>query len=248
MLIASTSGAGYRTPAFTARGPVASRSAAGYRTPAFTAGMSIVRTRITGSHPRAITAHEVKIVLATGNKDKVRELQVLFGDVLIDVAPDGFDPEETGTTLFQNARIKAEALRADVPDDVIVMADDSGLFVHALGGRPGVYSSRYAGPNATYADNCNLLIKELGNEDDRGAAFGCCLVALAPGGQMLIANGVLPGEITREASGDDGFGYDPVFRPLGDERTLAQMTRDEKSAISHRGRAARSMARLLEIS
>ena len=248
MLIASRSGASYRTPAFTARGPVASRSAAGYRTPAFTAGMSIVRTRITGSHPRAITAREVKIVLATGNKDKVRELQVLFGDVLIDVAPDGFDPEETGTTLFQNARIKAEALRADVPDDVIVMADDSGLFVHALGGRPGVYSSRYAGPNATYADNCNLLIKELGNEDDRGAAFGCCLVALAPGGQMLIANGVLPGEITREASGDDGFGYDPVFRPLGDERTLAQMTRDEKSAISHRGRAARSMARLLEIS
>ena len=160
MLIASTSGAGYRTPAFTEREPGASRS---------------------GSRPfqRAFTAREVKIVLATGNKDKVRELQVLFGDVPIDVAPDGFDPEETGTTLFQNARIKAEALRADVPDDVIVMADDSGLFVHALGGRPGVYSSRYAGPNATYADNCNLLIKELGNEDDRGAAFGCCLVALA---------------------------------------------------------------------
>jgi len=227
---------------------IASTSGAGYRTPAFTACMPIVRTRITGSHPRAVTEREVKIVLATGNKDKVRELQVLFGDVPIDVAPDGFDPEETGTTLFQNARIKAEALRADVPDDVIVMADDSGLFVHALGGRPGVYSSRYAGPNATYADNCDLLIKELGNEDDRGAAFGCCLVALAPGGQMLSANGVLPGEITREANGDDGFGYDPVFRPLGDERTLAQMTRDEKSAISHRGRAARSMARLLEIS
>ena len=248
MLTASTSGAGYRTPAFTARGPVASRSGAVYRAPAFTEREPGASR--SGSRPfqRAFTAHEVKIVLATGNKDKVRELQVLFGDVPIDVAPDGFDPEETGTTLFQNARIKAEALRADVPDDVIVMADDSGLFVHALGGRPGVYSSRYAGPNATYADNCNLLIKELGNEDDRGAAFGCCLVALAPGGQMLIANGVLPGEITREASGDDGFGYDPVFRPLGDERTLAQMTRDEKSAISHRGRAARSMARLLEIS
>ena len=189
----------------------------------------------------------MKIVLATGNKDKVRELQVLFGDVPVDVAPEGFDPDETGTSLFQNARIKAEALRADVPDDVIVMADDSGLFVHALDGRPGVYSSRYAGPDATYADNCNLLIKELGDRDDRGAAFGCCLVALAPGGQMLIANGVLPGEITRVAEGDDGFGYDPVFRPLSDTRTLAQMTRDEKSAISHRGRAARSMAHLLGI-
>lgn len=189
----------------------------------------------------------MNIVLATGNKDKVRELQVLFGDVPVGVAPEGFDPEETGTTLFQNARIKAEALRADVPDDVIVMADDSGLFVHALDGRPGVYSSRYAGEHATYADNCNLLIEEMTGRDDRGAAFACCLVALAPGGQMLIANGVLPGEITHEAHGDDGFGYDPVFRPLGDTRTMAQMTRDEKSAISHRGRAARSMAHLLGI-
>ncbi len=189
----------------------------------------------------------MKIILATGNKDKVRELQVLFGDVPVGVAPEGFDPEETGTSLFQNARIKAEALRADVPDDVIVMADDSGLFVHALDGRPGVYSSRYAGPDATYADNCNLLIREMEGRDNRGAAFGCCLVALAPGGQMLIANGVLPGEITHEAQGDDGFGYDPVFRPLSDSRTLAQMTRDEKSAISHRGRAARSMAHLLGI-
>ncbi len=189
----------------------------------------------------------MKIVLATGNTDKVRELQALFGDVEVDIAPDGFDPDETGTSLFQNARIKAQALRADVPDAAIVMADDSGLFVHALGGRPGVYSARYAGPDATYADNCHKLIDELGDRDDRAAAFGCCLVALVPGGQMLIASGVLPGEITREASGDDGFGYDPVFRPLGDDRTLAQMSRDEKSAISHRGRAARSMANLLGI-
>ncbi len=189
----------------------------------------------------------MKIVLATGNTDKVRELQTLFGDVEVDIAPDGFDPDETGTSLFQNARIKAQALRADVPDDAIVMADDSGLFVHALGGRPGVYSARYAGPDATYADNCHKLIDELGDRDERTAVFGCCLVALVPGGQMLIASGVLPGEITREASGDDGFGYDPVFRPLGDDRTLAQMSRDEKSAISHRGRAARSMANLLGI-
>ena len=141
----------------------------------------------------------------------------------------------------------AEALRPDAPADAWVMADDSGLFVHALDGRPGVYSSRYAGPDATYADNCNLLIKELGDSHQRGAAFGCVLYCIAPDGAVLISAGVLPGEITREASGSDGFGYDPVFRPLSDDRTLAEMTRDEKAAISHRGRAARGMARLMGI-
>jgi XTP/dITP diphosphohydrolase len=185
------------------------------------------------------------VMLATGNRDKVRELGEMFPGTTVTAAPDGFDPDETGTTLVQNARIKAEALRPDAPADAWVMADDSGLFVHALGGRPGVYSSRYAGPDATYADNCNLLLEELGDSHQRGAAFACVLYCIAPDGAMLVSGGVLPGEITREASGTDGFGYDPVFRPLGDHRTLAQMTRDEKAAISHRGRAARGMVRLL---
>jgi XTP/dITP diphosphohydrolase len=189
----------------------------------------------------------VKVMLATGNKDKVRELEALLAGTQVTAAPDGFDPDETGTTLVQNARIKAEALRPDAPADAYVMADDSGLFVHALGGRPGVYSSRYAGPDATYADNCNLLLKELGDSHDRGAAFGCVLYCIAPDGSVLVGSGVLPGEITREAAGADGFGYDPVFRPLSDHRTLAEMTRDEKAAISHRGRAARGLSRLLGI-
>jgi XTP/dITP diphosphohydrolase len=111
-----------------------------------------------------------------------------------------------------------------------------------------VYSSRYAGPDATYADNCNLLLKELGDSHQRGAAFACVLYCIAPDGEFMVASGVLPGEITREAAGADGFGYDPVFRPLSDHRTLAEMTRDEKAAISHRGRAARCMSRLLGIS
>jgi XTP/dITP diphosphohydrolase len=189
----------------------------------------------------------VHIVLATGNTDKVRELEALLAGTTVTAAPEGFDPEETGTTLVQNARIKAEALRADAPGDAYVMADDSGLFVHALDGRPGVYSSRYAGPDATYADNCTLLIRELGDATDRGAAFGCVLYCLAPDGAVLVSSGVLPGEITRQASGGQGFGYDPVFRPLSRDRTLAEMTRDEKAAISHRGRAARGMARLMGI-
>jgi XTP/dITP diphosphohydrolase len=187
----------------------------------------------------------VRVVLATGNKDKVRELEGLLAGTEVSAAPDGFDPDETGTTLVQNARIKAEALRGDAPADAYVIADDSGLFVHALGGRPGVYSSRYAGPDATYADNCNLLLKELADSPERGAAFGCVLYCIGPDGEVSVASGVLPGEITHDAAGADGFGYDPVFRPLTDDRTLAQMTRDEKAAISHRGRAARGMAHLL---
>lgn len=187
----------------------------------------------------------MRVVLATGNTDKVRELDALLAGAEVEAAPEGFDPEETGASLLQNARIKAEALRGDVPAGAYVMADDSGLFVHALDGRPGVHSSRYAGPGATYRDNCDLLLREMDGRDHREAAFGCVLFCIAPDGEMLVASGVLPGEITREASGDEGFGYDPVFRPLRDDRTLAEMTRDEKAAISHRGRAARGMARLL---
>lgn len=187
----------------------------------------------------------MRIVLATGNRDKVRELERLLDGAVVEAAPEGFDPDETGTSLLQNAWIKAAALRDDAPADALVMADDSGLFVHALNGRPGVHSSRYAGPDATYADNCDLLLTELGEGTERAAAFGCVLVGLAPDGDMLVASGVLPGEITREAAGDEGFGYDPVFRPLSDERTLAQMTQAEKATISHRGRAGRAMARLL---
>lgn len=185
------------------------------------------------------------IVLATGNMDKVRELDSLLDGATVTVAPDGFDPDETGTTLVQNARIKADALRADAPVDAWVMADDSGLFVHALDGRPGVYSSRYAGPDATYEDNCNRLIEEMQGIQNRGAAFGCVLYAVGPTGAVLVASGVLPGEITHTSSGSEGFGYDPVFRPRTDTRTLADMSRDEKAAISHRGRAARGMSRLL---
>jgi XTP/dITP diphosphohydrolase len=186
-----------------------------------------------------------RIVLATGNPDKVHELSRLLGDHEVGAAPAGFDPEETGTTLFQNALIKAEALRGEADPDAIVVADDSGLSVHALGGRPGVFSSRYAGPEATYADNCRKLIEELEGVEDRSAAFVTVLVALLPGGDSLVGCGACPGSITLAMQGEGGFGYDPVFRPSGEERTMAQLTTDEKAAISHRGRAARRLAHLL---
>lgn len=189
----------------------------------------------------------MRIVLATGNAHKVAELQPLLAGAEVEAAPEGFDPEETGVTLFQNALIKAVALRERVDPGDLVMADDSGLVVHALGGRPGVFSSRYAGPDATYADNCRRLLEELEGVDDRSANFACVLVALADDGDMLVAGGSCPGTIARAMRGTDGFGYDPLFLPEGDDRSMAQMSRDEKAAISHRGRATRRMAALLGI-
>ncbi len=187
----------------------------------------------------------MRIVLATGNRDKVAELRPLLAPRDVSGAPDGFDPDETGVTLFQNAWIKAAALRAEVADDAIVMADDSGLVVHALGGRPGVFSARYAGPDATYADNCRRLLDEMDGVEDRAAAFVCVLVGLGPGERMLVAAGTCAGTIAPAMRGAGGFGYDPVFLPEGDPRSMAELTRDEKAAISHRGRAARRMAAML---
>jgi XTP/dITP diphosphohydrolase len=186
-----------------------------------------------------------KAVLASGNPDKARELAPLFPGLELAGAPPGFDADETGVTLFQNALIKAAALRPQAPADAVVIADDSGLMVHALGGRPGVFSSRYAGPDATYEDNCRRLLEELEGRSDRGAAFVCVLVALAPDGETLLAVGSCPGEIAPSARGEGGFGYDPVFTPAGSRLTMAEMTAEQKAAVSHRGRAARRMAALL---
>lgn len=187
----------------------------------------------------------MRVVLATGNLHKVAELQPLLAGADVSAAPEGFDPDETGVTLLQNAWIKAAALRGEVDDDALVLADDSGLVVHALGGRPGVFSSRYAGPTATFADNCRRLLDELEGVDDRAAAFVCVLVALAPDGRMLVSCGTCSGRIAPAMRGSGGFGYDPLFLPEGEERSMAEMSQDEKAAISHRGRATRRMAALL---
>ena len=175
------------------------------------------------------------------------ELEPLLAGAELSAAPEGFDPPETGTTLLQNAWIKATALRPEAPPDAVVVADDSGLMVHALGGRPGVFSSRYAGPDATYADNCRRLLEELEGVEDRSAAFVCVLVGLGPGDEVLVAAGTCPGVIAPAMRGAEGFGYDPVFVPIGETRSMAEMSREEKAAISHRGRAARHLAELLRL-
>lgn len=189
----------------------------------------------------------MKVALATGNADKVRELSDLLAGAEVMGAPPGFDVDETGTTLMQNAWLKAAELRRLADPDTIVVADDSGLFVHAMGGRPGVFSSRYAGPDATYEDNCRRLLEELDGIDDRRACFATVLVGIAGDDTLYVAEGSCPGVITDALYGDQGFGYDPVFVPMDDAagRTMAQMSGVEKGALSHRGRAARRFANLL---
>lgn len=186
----------------------------------------------------------MRIALATANPDKVREIAELITGADVQPAPAGFDVDETGSTLLQNAWLKAAELRRTQPSDTIVVADDSGLFVHAIGGRPGVFSSRYAGPDATYEDNCRRLLEELDGIDDRRACFATVLVGLAGDGDVYVAEGSCPGIITHAPRGERGFGYDPVFAPIDDTtgRTMAQMSAREKGAISHRGRAARRLA------
>ncbi|MBI5710896.1 MAG: RdgB/HAM1 family non-canonical purine NTP pyrophosphatase [Candidatus Eisenbacteria bacterium] len=192
----------------------------------------------------------MKIVLATFNQDKLREMRELLQlpglvlTALCDV-PGATAPVEGGESLAENARLKARAA-LDL-SGMPAIADDTGLEVDALGGRPGIHAARYAGPGATYADNLAKLLAELANVtvERRGARFRTVCVALFPDGGEVVAEGVLEGCITLAPRGANGFGYDPVFEvmPLG--RTLAELSDREKNALSHRGRAARALARQL---
>ena len=184
-------------------------------------------------------------VLATANPDKAREIAALLEG--FDVVPrpaEVPDVEETGTTLLENARLKAQAL-VDATGEAAV-ADDTGLEVAALDGAPGVYSARYAGEGATYADNVAKLLDALAGRSDRRARFRTVAVARFPDGREAVAEGVVQGTIAEAARGDGGFGYDPVFVPDdGDGRSYAELSADEKNAVSHRGRAFRALAESL---
>lgn len=191
-----------------------------------------------------------EILLATRNPDKVRELTALLGDLEICIRtlaefPAAPDVEEDGTTCEANALKKAREMASAT--GIPSVADDTGLAVDALDGRPGVFAARYAGDGATYEDNCRKLLRELdGVPLERRTARFVTVAALAlPGGHTQVATGTLVGVIAEECSGSQGFGYDPVFfvRELG--RTLAELTAEEKNRISHRAKAFRSMADIL---
>ena len=190
----------------------------------------------------------VRLVLATANEDKARELAAMLDGFDVVARPAGLaDVEETADTLDGNARLKAEAVLAATGDAAV--ADDTGLEVAALGGRPGVYAARYAGPGATYADNVAKLLGELTGVPaaGRGARFRTVVVALFPGGGEIVAEGWVDGSIAESARGTGGFGYDAVFVPDGgDGRTFAEMTPAEKGAVSHRGRALRALVAQLD--
>ena len=186
-----------------------------------------------------------RLVLATANPDKAREIAALLAGFDVVPRPDDVpEVDETGSTLEENARLKAAALVAAT--GCAAVADDTGLEVAALGGAPGVYSARFAGEGATYADNVAKLLRELTGEEDRRARFRTVALARFPDGREVVAEGVVDGVITVEARGDGGFGYDPVFRPdEGDGRTYAELSLEEKNALSHRGRAFRALAAAL---
>ena len=213
-------------------------------------------------------------VLATQNADKAREIVEIFVTLadrpLVAYSIDGIaflvdsperiaasvaalpvlaeapDVEETGATLDENARIKASALAGAF--GLLAVADDTGLEVDALHGAPGVYSARYAGEHASYADNVAKLLRELEGvyPSLRTARFATVAIALAADGREIVTRGEVEGVIAAAGRGESGFGYDPVFVPLdGDGRSFAEMSPEEKHAVSHRGRAFRALAALL---
>ena len=187
----------------------------------------------------------MKYVMATHNPNKLLELQRILEPLHIEVTTaDLQEVEETGTTFAENAFLKAQA--ACEQTGLPAVADDSGLAVDALDGAPGVYSARYAGPDATDAERMEKLLGELQNVpmDQRTARFVSAICVVYPGGERLDVEGVCEGRVAFEPRGCDGFGYDPIF--LVGEKTYAELSPAEKDAISHRGRALRELAALLE--
>ena len=188
-------------------------------------------------------------VLATANPHKTEEIRAVLGDlgVTLLARPDDVpDVEEIESTLQGNALLKARALVEAT--GVAAIADDTGLFVEALGGRPGVLSARYAREGATYEENVAKLLEELAGvaAPERGAAFRTVIAVAYPSGESLWVEGVLEGRIAVAGRGANGFGYDPVFEPNdGAGRTLAEFSTDEKNATSHRARALRALAAAL---
>ena len=186
-----------------------------------------------------------RIVVATANPDKAAEIGDALADASVELVarpPDVPEVEESGVTLEANARLKAAALSAAT--GLPALADDTGLEVDSLGGAPGVWSARYAGEQATYADNVEKLLFEMAaaKRNARTARFRTVLVLTWPDGRELVVDGVAEGVIAEAARGAEGFGYDPVFVPAGGGgRTFAEMNRAEKSRLSHRGRALRAL-------
>ncbi len=193
----------------------------------------------------------MELLISSSNKDKIKEMKGILGDSYklitkedLDLAD--FDVEEDGETLAANAYKKAKELYDKTKRNVI--ADDTGLFVEALGGAPGVYSARYAGESCSYQDNVDKMLRELKEiEDlkDRRATFKTVLCLITQEGRVEFIEGRLEGSIIKEEKGSNGFGYDPIFMPLGMDKTLAELSDKEKNKISHRRNAFENLKEFL---
>ena len=189
------------------------------------------------------------MILATGNQHKVAEMSQLLPGVDLEALPEGFEmPPEDGDSFEANALIKARAVHAATGKATI--ADDSGIEAHDLGGAPGIYSARYAGEGASDETNLAKLLREVDAAGgERRAAYVCALALIEESGTEYVFEARCEGTLLREGRGEGGFGYDPAFIPdetgPRDERTMAELTPAEKHAVSHRGKAARMLARHL---
>jgi XTP/dITP diphosphohydrolase len=187
------------------------------------------------------------LVLSTRNSHKLREFEPLMAPHRVLPLPEHVElPPETGETFAENAMTKARA--AAEATGQVAIADDSGIAAAALGGRPGVYSARYAGESASDEENLAKLLHEVPGDGDRRVAYVCALAYVEPGGEEHVVEGRCEGTLAHEPRGDGGFGYDPAFLPADrdDGRTMAELTPEEKDAISHRGRAARALLQWLD--
>lgn len=193
-----------------------------------------------------------RIILSSGNVHKVNEIKGILQDMPFEVVSkddlgyQDFDVVEDGITLQENALKKAEELHKLTKG--IVIADDTGLFVDALNGEPGVYSARYAGEDATYADNNRLLLSKLKDypKEKRTAYFKTVIAVILEDGSKLFAEGICKGYIELQERGIRGFGYDPLFVVQGTDKTFSEMTEAEKNTISHRANALRNLKDKLE--
>lgn len=191
----------------------------------------------------------LELVFATNNQHKLREVKLLLPETIkvLSLSDIGCTEEiaETATSLAGNAILKANHVTKNYGYDCF--ADDTGLEVNALDGGPGVYSARYAGEECTPEDNIQKLLGALINTNDRSARF-CTVIALNLKGKQYLFEGICPGEILKEKHGQSGFGYDPIFKPLGYVTSFAEMTLAEKGQISHRGKAVAKLAEFLAAS
>lgn len=193
-----------------------------------------------------------RLVLATRNPGKLAELRRILDEAGLDLTLVGAqdfadlpDVAETGETFAANALLKARAVAAAT--GLAAVADDSGLCVDALNGMPGVLSARWAGRHGADEANLDLVLAQLAEvpEHRRGARFACAAALALPDGTAEVAEGEIAGTLRRERRGANGFGYDPIFTPLGEQRTTAEMTAAEKDAVSHRGRALRALVPII---